>query len=63
MKFCHSQENGGTGEHHLKPSQPLSEGQKSYDLPPSYAYYRPKTSAVIVLNMGQTLRGECIQEG
>jgi hypothetical protein len=29
---------------------------------PSYADYRPKTNAVILLEMGHTLRGECIQE-
>jgi hypothetical protein len=29
---------------------------------PSYADYRPKANAVILLNMGHTLRGECIQE-
>jgi hypothetical protein len=26
---------------------------------PSYADYRPKTKAVILLDMGHTLRGEC----
>jgi hypothetical protein len=29
---------------------------------PSYADYRPKTNAVILLNMGHTPKGECIQE-
>jgi hypothetical protein len=29
---------------------------------PSYADYRPKTNAVISLDMGHKLRGECIQE-
>jgi hypothetical protein len=29
---------------------------------PSYADFRPKTKAVIFLNMGHTLRGEHIQE-
>jgi hypothetical protein len=28
----------------------------------SYADYRPKTNAVILLDMGHTLRGECTQE-
>jgi hypothetical protein len=28
----------------------------------SYADYRPKTNAVILLGMGPTLRGECPQE-
>jgi hypothetical protein len=29
---------------------------------PSHADYRPKTSAVILLHIGQRLRGKCIQE-
>jgi hypothetical protein len=29
---------------------------------PSYAVYRPKTNAVISLDMGHTLRGECAWE-
>jgi hypothetical protein len=29
---------------------------------PSYADYRPKTIAVILLDLGQTLRGEHVQE-
>jgi hypothetical protein len=29
---------------------------------PSYADYRPKTNAVILLDMGHTLRGECAWE-
>jgi hypothetical protein len=29
---------------------------------PSYANYRPKTNAVILLDMGHTLRGEHAQE-
>jgi hypothetical protein len=29
---------------------------------PSYVYYKPKTNAVILLDMGHTLRGECIQK-
>jgi hypothetical protein len=28
----------------------------------SYADYRPKTHAVILLDMGHTLRGECARE-
>jgi hypothetical protein len=28
----------------------------------SYVDYRPKTNAVILLDMGHTLRGECTQE-
>jgi hypothetical protein len=30
---------------------------------PSYADYRPKTNAEILLGMGHTLRGDCTQEG
>jgi hypothetical protein len=29
---------------------------------PSYVDYRPKTNAVILLDIGHTLRGECTQE-
>jgi hypothetical protein len=29
---------------------------------PSYADFRPKTNAVILLDMGHTPRGECVQE-
>jgi hypothetical protein len=29
---------------------------------PSYAYYRPKTNAVTLLDMGLTLRGDCTLE-
>jgi hypothetical protein len=29
---------------------------------PSYMDYRPKTNAVILLDTGNTLRGECAQE-
>jgi hypothetical protein len=29
---------------------------------PSYADYKPKTNAVILLDMGHTLRGECAWE-
>jgi hypothetical protein len=30
---------------------------------PSYTDYRPKTNAVILLDMPHTLRGDCTQEG
>jgi hypothetical protein len=29
---------------------------------PSYADFRPKTNAVILLDMGHMLRGECVKE-
>jgi hypothetical protein len=51
----------GTGEHHLKWSLPVSEGQKSH-VPPSYVDYRLTTNSVILLDMSHTLRGECAQE-
>jgi hypothetical protein len=38
----------------------ISQAQKSKNCcSPSYAGYRPKTNAVILLNMDHTLRGEC----
>jgi hypothetical protein len=46
----------GTDEHHLKQNYQGSEGQKSHS--PSYADFRPKTNAVILLDMGHILRGE-----
>jgi hypothetical protein len=39
----------GTGEHHFKP-------KITYSL--SYVDYRPKTNAVIFLDMGDTLRAK-----
>jgi hypothetical protein len=50
----------GTEEHYLKR---ISQVQKAKNLiPPSYVDYRPKTNAVILLDMGHTLRGDCAQE-
>jgi hypothetical protein len=41
----------------------VSEAQKAKKSnSPSHAVYRPKTNAVILLNMGHTLRGEHAQE-
>jgi hypothetical protein len=40
----------GTGEHHLRRSK--------FACSPSYVDYRPKTNAVILLDLGHTLRGE-----
>jgi hypothetical protein len=51
----------GTGEQHFKQSLSGSEGQKSRF--PSYADYRPKTNAVILVNMGHTLRGDLSMGG
>jgi hypothetical protein len=35
---------------------------KTITCSPSYVDYRPKTNAVILLDMGYTLRGECARE-
>jgi hypothetical protein len=51
----------GTGEHHPKRCYPGSEGQKIIRSP-SYADYRSKTIAVILLEMCYTLRREHAQE-
>jgi hypothetical protein len=58
--FSFASELDGPGEHHLKQSFPGSEDQKSHSS--SYTDYRPKTNAVILLDMGHTLKGEYIQE-
>jgi hypothetical protein len=42
----------------------VSQAQKAkITCSPSYVDYRPKTNAVILLDMGHTLRGECAWEG
>jgi hypothetical protein len=46
----------GTGEHHSELRRP------KIICSPSYADYRPKINAVLLLDMGHTLRGEHIQE-
>jgi hypothetical protein len=38
------------------------QGLRKIACSPSYADYRPKTNAVILLHMGHTLRGEHAQE-
>jgi hypothetical protein len=55
MKFCHSQVMDG--EHHPKWLARLR--RPKIVCSTSYADYRPKTNAVILLDMGYTLRGEC----
>jgi hypothetical protein len=42
----------------------VSQAQKAKNCmsSPSYADYSPKANAVILLDMGHMLRGECIQE-
>jgi hypothetical protein len=42
----------------------VSKAQKAKKIvcSPSYADFRPKTNAVILLDMGHVLRGECILE-
>jgi hypothetical protein len=46
----------GTGEHHLR-LRKLKVARS-----PSYADFRPKTNAVILLDVDHTLRGEHVQE-
>jgi hypothetical protein len=49
----------GTGEHHFLSE--VSQGHKAKNhMFSSYADYRPKINAVILLDMGHTLRRECI---
>jgi hypothetical protein len=52
MKFCHSQVNGW---HFILSEVRLRRPQITCF--PSYADYRSKTNAVILLDMGHTLRG------
>jgi hypothetical protein len=40
----------------------VSQAQEAKNRSPSYADYRPKTNAVIILDMSHTLRGESTQE-
>jgi hypothetical protein len=49
----------GTKEHHLKLGRLR---RPKIVCSPSYVDYTPKTNAVILLDMGHVLRGECIQE-
>jgi hypothetical protein len=51
----------GTVEHHLKLSVRLRRPKIACS--PSYVDYKPETNAVILLDMGHTLRGECTQGG
>jgi hypothetical protein len=59
MKFCHSQVNvwNWRTSSYKKLS---SKGRKSHS--PSYEDYRPETNAVILSDMGHTLRGEHVLE-
>jgi hypothetical protein len=41
----------------------VSQGQKAKNFMFSCVDYRPKTNAVILLNMGYTLSGDCPREG
>jgi hypothetical protein len=53
----------GTGKHHLKMMVKLARLRRpKTSCSPSYVGYRCKTNAVILLDMGHTLRGECSQE-
>jgi hypothetical protein len=61
MKFCHFQVNGWNWRTSFKAM--LARLRKSkIACSTSYADYRPKTNAVISLDMGHTLRGECTRE-
>jgi hypothetical protein len=50
----------GTGEHHLKLARLR---RPKLACSPSCADYRPKINAVILWDMGHTLRGDHAQEG
>jgi hypothetical protein len=50
----------GTGEYHLIEVNQLRRPKISCSF--SYADYRPKTNAVVLLDMGHTPRGDCTQE-
>jgi hypothetical protein len=57
MKFCHSQVNGWNWR--TSPYVKLARLRRPKIIcSPSYADYRLKTNAVILLDMGHTLRGE-----
>jgi hypothetical protein len=58
MKFCHLQVNGWNWR--TSSDAKLARLRKPKIIcSPSYADYKPKTNAVILLHM---LRGECVQE-
>jgi hypothetical protein len=61
MKFCHSQVNGWNWR---TSSETKLDRLRRPEIAcsPLYADYRPKTNAVILLDMGHTLRGEHVQE-
>jgi hypothetical protein len=61
VKFCHSQANGWNWRTFEVKLAGLKRPKITYS--PSYADYRPKTNAVILLNMDHTLRGECAHKG
>jgi hypothetical protein len=54
MKFCHFQVNGWNQRTRLRRPKIICS--------PSYVDCRPKTNAIILLDMGHTLRGEHKQE-
>jgi hypothetical protein len=61
MKSCHSQVNGWNWRTSSWVKLARLRRPK-IACSPSYADYRPKTNAVILLDMGHTLRGEHVQE-
>jgi hypothetical protein len=59
--FCHSQVNGCTWR--TSTSVKLARLRRpKIACSPSYVDYRPKTNAIILLDMGHTQKGECAQE-
>jgi hypothetical protein len=61
MKFCYFQVNGWNWRTSLQAKLARLRRTK-IACSSSYADYRPKTNAVILLDMGHMLRGEHIQE-
>jgi hypothetical protein len=61
MKFCHSQVNGWNWRTSSEVKSARLRRPK-VTCSPSYADYKPKTNAVILSDMGHTLRGKCSWE-
>jgi hypothetical protein len=62
MKLCHLQENGWNWRTSSE-AKLDSLRRPKISCSPSYVDYRPKTNAVILLDLGHTLRGENAKEG
>jgi hypothetical protein len=61
MKFCHSQINGWNWRTSSE-AKLVRLRRTKITCSPSYVDYRPKANAVILLDMGHTLRGERVWE-